>query len=138
MNSRIVLEDDHYCFACGSENRNGLRIDWKIDGRTTTAEFIARKEHQGWKDIVHGGILATLLDEAMTRLAWVVCGGALTAEMTVRYLSPVKVGEKLFVSGEITKENRKLVEMKAAIRKERADGTVVARAEGKAVKVNQR
>ena len=96
MNAKDLI-DDHHCFACGSENARGLLIDWKIDGRTTSGEFVPGKHFQGWKDIVHGGIIATLLDEAITRLAWVVCGGALTAEMTVRYLAPAKVGEKLCV-----------------------------------------
>ena len=139
----IILEDDHWCFACGMENKSGLCIDWKVEGKTTSAEFIPRKNHQGWKDVVHGGILATLLDEAMTRLAWIVCGGALTAEMTVRYITPARIGEKLFIFGELEKENRKIVEMKSCIYKEikpgagaknPKSGILIARAEGKAVK----
>lgn len=129
------MEDDHYCFACGADNKNGLRIQWKVQGKTTFAEFTAQKEHQGWKNIVHGGILATLLDEAMTRLAWLVCGGTLTAEMTVRYLAPAKTGEKLFVFGEILKENRKLVELRSSVYKEKMDGLLIARASGKAIKI---
>lgn len=116
------------------ENKSGLAIHWIVEDKTTRAEFVARKEFQGWKDVVHGGILATLLDEAMTRLAWIVCGGALTAEMTVRYLKPAAIGEKLYITGEIVKESRKLVEMRAAI--ENADKILIARAEGKAIKVH--
>lgn len=129
------LVDNHRCFACGADNNAGLRIDWKIDGRTTSAEFLPDKQYQGWKDIVHGGILATLLDEAITRLAWIVCGGALTAEMKVRYLAPAKIGEKLFVFGEITSENRRIVEARSWVYREKFKGPVVARAEGKAVKI---
>lgn len=131
----LLLEDDHWCFACGTENRQGLGIDWKVEGKTTSAEFVPKKIHQGWKDIVHGGIIATLLDEAMTRLAWIVCGGAMTAEMTVRYLKPAKVGEKLFIFGEITNENRKLVEMKSAVYKDNGKGLLFAKATGKAIKI---
>lgn len=129
------LIDDHYCIACGMDNKDGLLIEWKIDGRRTTAEFTPQRKHQGWKDIVHGGVLATLLDEAMTRLAYVVCGGALTAEMTVRYLQTARVGEKIYIEGEILSENRKLVEMRAALYRDRPGGPVIARSTGKAVKL---
>jgi len=129
------LVDDHYCLACGMKNKDGFRLHWDVTGKKTSTSFIPEKKHQGWKDIVHGGILATLLDEAMTRLAWIVCGGALTAEITIRYLLPAAVGEKLFVYGEIIKENRKLVEMRAFIHKEKNNGPLVAKAEGKAIKL---
>lgn len=133
----LKLEDDHHCFACGSENKSGLRIHWTVEGKVTTAEFIPGKEYQGWKNVVHGGILATLLDEAMTRLAWIACGGALTAEMTVRFLKPARVGRKIYVRGEIVKENRKLVEMKAFLYVDdpAAAKILIAYSEGKAVKV---
>ena len=132
---RIQLEDDHYCFACGLENPHGLRIRWLTEGKTARGEFVPERKFQGWKGIVHGGILATLLDEAMTRLSWLGAGGALTAEMRVRFLRPARVGEKLFVTGEITAENRRVVEMRAAIRQGRPDGPRIAAATGKAVKV---
>ena len=135
--SDLVLVDDHYCFACGDLNKEGLDVHWVIEGKTTHTFFTPPKKFQGWKGIVHGGIVATLLDEAMTRLAWIACGGALTAEMTVRFLMPAKVGEKLFVFGEITSENRKLVQMRASLFKEKKDGVLVAYSSGKAVKIKR-
>ncbi len=128
----FILEDDHRCFACGMENPDGLRIEWRVEGQAMTGEFVPTAKYQGWKGIVHGGILATLLDEAMTRLAGIVCGAAVTAEMTVRYLKPAKIGEKLDVRGEVVKEQRKLVELRAFIYQ---GGVLVAQATGKAIKV---
>ena len=136
--SELILVDDHNCFACGSGNKEGLDVQWVIEGKTAHTFFVPPKKFQGWKGIVHGGIVATLLDEAMTRLAWIVCGGALTAEMTVRFLMPAKIGEKLFVFGEITRENRRLVEMRAALYKEKKGGVLVARATGKAIKLTSK
>ncbi|MBS0626607.1 MAG: PaaI family thioesterase [Verrucomicrobia bacterium] len=133
----MKLEDNHQCFACGLENPHGLRLHWQVEGHTMTTEFIAEQKYQGWKGIVHGGILATLLDEAMTRLAWIVCGGALTAEMTVRYVAPAPIGELLYVRGEIVKDSKRLVEMKAFIHKGNAEGPVIAHAVGKAIKVSR-
>src|SRR5579862_1773065 len=112
---KIELEDNHRCFACGMENPDGLRLLWKVEGLTCTTQFTAEPKYQGWKGILHGGIIATLLDEAMTRLAWIVCGGALTAEMTVRFVQPAPIGKLLLIRGEITNERRKIVEMKATI-----------------------
>ncbi len=132
---KLVLEDDHFCFACGDLNKEGLNVQWVIEGRTTHCTFVAPKKFQGWKGIIHGGILATLLDEAMTRLAWVACGGALTAEMTVRFLEPARVGEPLFVFGEITNDRSRLIEMKSRISRVNAQGPLIARASGKAVRV---
>lgn len=130
--TKLKLEDDHFCFACGIENPDGLRLQWITSGKTTTAQFIPERKYQGWKGILHGGIIATLLDEAMTRLAWLACGGGLTAEMTIRFVAPAKIGKLLDIYGEITNERRKIVEMKASIH---SDGVLIAHATGKAIKV---
>lgn len=132
---KIELIDDHHCFACGLKNLDGLRLHWEIKGQMMNTQFIPEKKYQGWQGIVHGGILATLLDEAMTRLVGAVCGSAVTAEMTVRYVMPASIGELLYVQGEIVKESRRLVEMKACIYKQNAAGALVAHAVGKAVKM---
>jgi uncharacterized protein (TIGR00369 family) len=130
---KLELVDDHYCFACGMENPDGLRLEWKVERLTTSAEFIPDRKYQGWKGILHGGIIATLLDEAMTRLAWVVCGGALTAEMTIRFVSPAQIGELLLIRGEIISQSRKIVEMKASVHM--ASGGLIAHSTGKAIKI---
>jgi len=130
---KLELVDNERCFACGLENPDGLRLIWQVEGNVMTTAFSALPKYQGWQGIVHGGILATLLDEAMTRLAWIVCGGALTAEMTVRYVAPAPIGETFQVRGEIVQESRKLVEMKALIHD--ASGTLIAHSTGKAIKV---
>ena len=128
------LIDDHFCFACGKDNKEGLDLSWLVEGKTTHALFTPQRKFQGWKGFVHGGILATLLDEAMTRLAWIACGGAMTAEMTVRFLRPAPLDEKIYVLGEIVSENRKIVEMRASLYKEVKSGLCIARSTGKAVK----
>jgi uncharacterized protein (TIGR00369 family) len=129
---KLELIDDNYCFACGMDNPDGLRLEWKIEGLTMSAEYIPDRKYQGWKGILHGGIIATLLDEAMTRLAGIVSGCAVTAEMTVRYVAPAKIGEPLYVCGEIVTQSRRLIEMKASIT---ASGKLIAHSTGKAIKV---
>jgi len=136
--ARFEPIDDHFCFACGADNPDGLDLAWTVEGRTCRAVFTPKRKFQGWKGIVHGGILATLLDEAMTRLAWISCGGAMTAEMSVRFLRPARLEDKIYIAGEIVSENRKLVTMRAALRKESPQGPLIARSTGKAVKVSRK
>lgn len=129
---KLEVLDDRYCFVCGMDNPDGLRIEWTVNGKTTYAEFSPERKYQGWKGILHGGIIAALLDEAMTRLACVVFGSAVTAEMNVRFVQPAKIGERLSIRGEILSESRKLIEMKAAIH---SGETLIARSTGKAIKL---
>jgi len=127
------LIDDAYCFACGRDNPAGLRLHWTISGNVTETTFVPQRVHQGWKGIVHGGILATVLDEAMTRLAWQVFGNAVTGEITVRFVKPARVGDTLAVRGEVgTIEGRK-IPARAEIRD--SAGDIVAEATGKAIRV---
>lgn len=133
LNNKLILEDDQNCFVCGPNNPEGMQIVWSVEGRKTTAVFIPGTKYQGWKGIVHGGVLATLLDEAMARLAGVLWKGAVTAEMMVRYLKPAPINKRLLIEGEVVKESKKLVEMRASITTE--EGIEVAKATGKIIKI---
>lgn len=134
--SQMDLEDDRYCFACGMDNADGLRIEWHIQELTTSAEFIPERKFQGWKGVLHGGIIATLLDEAMTRLACEIYGAAVTAEMTVRYVVPIPIGEVVLIRGEVITESRWIIEMKASLF-DRA-GKTMAYATGKIMKMKKK
>jgi len=63
-----MLVDNNYCFACGKDNSDGLQLKFKYseDGSKAETTYIPPEKFQGWKDIVHGGIITTLLDELMT------------------------------------------------------------------------
>lgn len=129
----LKLQDDNGCFACGMDNPEGLRIQWSVEGHSMIGRFIPEKKFQGWVGIVHGGILATLLDEAMTRLAGILSGGAVTAEMTVRYSAPAPIGQPLLIKGELVKDSKRLMELKAFIHNE--EGKLIASSTGKAIKI---
>lgn len=130
---KLELVDDHYCFVCGMENVEGLRLKWTVEGLSTTSEFVPDRKYQGWQGILHGGIIATLLDEAMTRLSCIISGGSLTAEMTVRFVAPAYIGKRLLIRGEVVNQRRKILEMKAFIHSE--TGVLIAYSTGKAVKI---
>ncbi len=114
------------CFVCGEKNPGGLRLTFQIDPerRTLRTTFTPNSVYQGYDGIVHGGILSTLLDEAMAKLSYELGYNAVTASLEIRFKKPAPILEPLFVYGEITEVKGKLVRAKASISKE--DGTVLA------------
>lgn len=124
--------DDGYCFVCGPENPMGLKLDFAFDGKTIRTEYVPPKEHQGYMDIVHGGIVSALLDEVMVKVAIELGKPAVTAQMDIRLKKAVSIGTKITISAEITKETRKTLE---AYAKATVNDEIVADARGKLVKI---
>ncbi len=111
----MLLEDDNFCFVCGIKNPAGLQLNFSLRDNRVFAEFTLPKIRQGYKDIVHGGIITTILDEAMMKAALAKGIHAITAELTVRFKNPLRVMEKALVEAEITKTRGKLIEAAASI-----------------------
>ena len=118
------LEDDKHCFVCGEKNPNGLNLTFSFREGKVVTEFILHKTYQGYKDIVHGGIISTLLDEARVKVALLQGVPVVTAEITVRFKNPLMVGEKALVEAHIIETNRKIIDTSATIKK--LDGTLIA------------
>jgi uncharacterized protein (TIGR00369 family) len=114
------------CFACGPANPIGLKLEFREEGDTYRCDFVPRPEFQGYDEIVHGGIVATILDEAMARWLWQRELKFATAELTVRYVRPLKVGAPATATARMEKESSRMIEMSAQI--EDGDGNVVAKA----------
>ena len=114
------------CFVCGEKNPGGLRLRFEIDREKQTLKttFTANPIFQGYDGIVHGGIVSTLLDEAMAKLAYELGYQAITASLEVRFKRPAPILEPLFVYGEITGVNKRLVKARGSITKK--DGTLLA------------
>jgi len=110
------IKADDYCFACGPNNPHGLRLTgFRMAGERYEFDFTPAKHHQGWQGIVHGGILATLVDEAMTRLLWEQGATVVTAEINVRYRRPLPVGTPVKVAAWKVREFGRLIEAAAAV-----------------------
>lgn len=112
-----VLENDQYCFGCGPLNPIGLRLMFEWDGDRYSALWTPQREHQGWAGRVHGGLLALVLDEALSRAAlekhgliWV------TAELTTRLKRPATVGEPLRVTAWIETVRPRLIACAGEVR----------------------
>ena len=83
------------CFVCGDRNRIGLRAKFMSDGQQVFTEIVARDEFEGYPGIYHGGVMSALLDEVMIKAILARAIVAVTAEMTVRFVRPVRTGETI-------------------------------------------
>jgi acyl-coenzyme A thioesterase PaaI-like protein len=95
----------HHCFACGTVNPFGLKLDFYASDDSVCADVVLDEYRVGWEGIAHGGIISTLLDEIMS---WsiIYCKRVffVTRKMEVRYLKPVPVQTPLTVRGRLGKE----------------------------------
>ena len=114
---------DDMCFACGKGNPIGLKLQFRFDGEDYVTEFEVKPEHQGWTGIAHGGLLATVLDEAMARLLWEKGLNAITGRLSVRYHRSLRVGEVVQVRARIAKQRSLGIETSAEAMR---DGELVA------------
>jgi uncharacterized protein (TIGR00369 family) len=128
------LEDDGHCFVCGPMNPAGLKLDFHFNGKTIKTEFTPEKKHQGYVNIVHGGIITTILDEAMVKLAIALDMPAVTAHMNVRLRKPLTIGETVMIEARIERVTKKLLDASAEAVK--AGNVIVADAKGKLVRVS--
>lgn len=128
----MVLSDNQRCFCCGADNPIGLKLQFWFDGEDYCTQFTPAEVHQGYEGWLHGGILATVLDEVMARLLWVTGRKYVTAEINVRFRYPVGVGEALTVRGRVARVRERLIEMTAEASNVR--GHIVGEAEAKFVR----
>jgi acyl-coenzyme A thioesterase PaaI-like protein len=108
IDERFAFEP-HNCFACGTLNAAGLHLDLHVDGERCWTDLEIPDRFQGWDEIAHGGIVATILDEVM---AWSLVDAdnwGLTARMSVDFKRPVPLGRPVHAEGWITEARRRLV-----------------------------
>jgi uncharacterized protein (TIGR00369 family) len=128
--TRFVKLQKNYCFACGNSNPDGMRLKFTYDEARDcfVCRFRLGKRYTGPPGHCHGGIIATILDEAMGKVNKLRHVVALTSEITVNYLKPVPLNKPLTVeSREVRVRGRKHIN-EAAILNEK--GEVLARSRG--------
>jgi acyl-coenzyme A thioesterase PaaI-like protein len=109
-------ENPHYCFGCSKRNPIGLHLSFQMEDGEVRAHFTPQAEHQGWPGFMHGGLVATMLDEAM---GWVTMSHgiwAVTGKIDVRYREPVPLFRPVTVVGIIQKNRGRWVLVRAEIR----------------------
>ena len=98
--TEIEKPQGHYCFACGTANPIGLKLEFYRLADSICSEITLDKVHEGWENLAHGGIISTLLDEVMS---WAVLYFKrvlfVTRKMKIKYIRPVLIGTPLTVRG---------------------------------------
>lgn len=119
---------DGGCFVCGKDNPGGLHAHFTQDPLTVSAncQLSLGETFQGWQGIVHGGMLATLLDETAIYACRNQVDQVVTAQLQVKYKQPAKVGLDLMFSARVRVRKRNLFTVDAEVRQE---GQLVAEAE---------
>jgi acyl-coenzyme A thioesterase PaaI-like protein len=124
------------CYVCGQENESGLKTVFRQDGERIVTTFTGDERHQGYPGVVHGGILASILDETLGRTALFERAWVMTGRLEVRYRTPAPIGEELQITAWATRVRSRSVEARGEVR--RRGGELLAEATGMFLKVPER
>lgn len=96
----IQSKTHRFCMVCGQSNPFGLGVKFhcQADG-SVTATFLGHPALEGYEGFLHGGMIASLLDGAMTNCLFAHGRAATAGELNVRYLEPVSIGEEMRIRG---------------------------------------
>lgn len=112
----IHVRSQSRCIVCGPDHPHGLRISFNAspDG-AVSAEWTPTSEWEGFEGIIHGGIISTVMDEAMSKAVAATQSQALTGELRVRFRSHVESGKTYRIRGWITERKKRLLKTEAAL-----------------------
>jgi acyl-coenzyme A thioesterase PaaI-like protein len=111
----FVQSPDNVCFACGPGNPCGLHLQPRREGDLIVAEFVPGAWHEGWRGVVHGGILTTILDETMAYALFLDGYEGLTARMDLRYRASARHGDRLRVEARLVSRRKRVLDMSGVI-----------------------
>ena len=124
--------DYQRCFVCGQRNPYGLHLVFRVEGDEVVADFQPREEHQGFPGVIHGGIVAAVLDETLGRTS--VLGKnkewTMTGKLEIRYRRYVPYGPLLRVRARLDLERRRMLQASGALTLADDESTVLAEAQG--------
>ncbi len=129
------VRSDQACFVCGAQNSSGLQASFLTDSKdcSSFAEVQLGTAFQGWQDVIHGGVVAALLDEACIYACRAAAEQVVTAELQVRYRKPVPVGAQVEVRGQLIDRRRRIWLARAQLK---VAGVLYAEAEAKIYRLN--
>ncbi len=130
------VKDDNRCFACGKSNPIGLKLEFEKRGEYTVSLLNFDKNFAGWENMVHGGILSTVLDEVMVKSANNNGFTCVTAELNIRYKKPCHTGTEYELRGKVSEVTKRLILTEAEIIDKKS--VVIASGSGKLFIVEQR
>jgi uncharacterized protein (TIGR00369 family) len=134
----LAPHPDNKCFGCGGANDGGMKLTFTQDStaKRIVGKFVLGPRYQGGGGMGHGGIIAVLLDEAMGKVCRFRDARAVTAELNIKYLKPVRVDEEITVEAFETDFKGRNIFQAGEIRN--AAGDVLARGTARFVIVGQK
>ena len=132
----IETGDTNPCFGCGAANPRGMHLAFDRDEprQRIVGRFRIATDFQGGGGFLHGGIIATVLDEAMSKVSRFSGVRTVTAELTVEYLKPIRVDQEILVEGFSARREGRQLYHEGEIRD--AEGVLLARGRGRFVIVD--
>jgi uncharacterized protein (TIGR00369 family) len=125
------------CFGCGEANRNGLRLEFLLaDDGSVVSLPVVPSTFDGHPGYLHGGIIATLLDEAMSKAVRAQGSTSMTRKMEVDYLLPVPSGTPIRIEGRVVRNESRKHWAEARVVNEK--GIVLAEGNGLFIEVRTR
>ena len=124
--------DYQRCFVCGQHNPYGLHLSFRRENDSVVADFLPREEHQGFPGVIHGGIVAAVLDEALNRTSLLSAHPAwtMTGRLEVRYRRYVPYGERLRVRAILIGERGRMIQASGTLTLADDEQVVLAEAQG--------
>ncbi|MEW6399246.1 MAG: PaaI family thioesterase [Bacillota bacterium] len=111
----MLIREYPLCFGCGRENPIGLALRFTCEDGVARASFSPRAEHQGYPGMVHGGLVCTLLDEAMAYAVRAIGCEGHTARLEVRFRASVPLHRPLSVEARAGRRKGRMVEVTARL-----------------------
>ncbi len=112
----VGLPNSKTCFVCGEENAAGLQTRFYVEDGVVKTRLNAKPHHCGYFNVVHGGVVAAVLDECMGWAGTLVTERmSYTADLTIRYLKPVPADRELIVSAEVVRAGKRMVHVRGRI-----------------------
>ena len=136
MQNPVSPIPDNGCFGCGGANSRGMKLVFKQDDdrQRIVGRFRLGSDYQGGMGFVHGGIIAVLLDEVMSKACRFAGEKAVTAELRVEYLRPIRVNQEIVVEGFVRRREGRQLYHEGEIRD--AAGEVLARGKARFVVID--
>jgi acyl-coenzyme A thioesterase PaaI-like protein len=120
------------CFACGQQNPLGLKLVFRVEDDAIVADFLPREEYQGFPGIIHGGITAAVLDEALNRTSLLAKEPlwTMTGRLDIRYRRYCPYGPLLRVRAVVGLQRGRMVQASGKLMLAEDESVVFAEAQG--------
>ena len=123
-----ITSETFNCFGCSPKNSGGLKLKFERSGDTILAPVKIGKVYESFPGVVHGGIVATILDEVMAQVAYSLdCLPSMTVGLRIRYLRPMQVDKKYTSEAKVISRVEQTVEVEGRLKSEEDNCVAVAK-----------